>query len=280
MPYQATVYNVMIASPGDVQTEPRLAREIIHEWNAIHANSRKMVLQPVGWETHSHPSMEDRAQGVLNEQILSDADLLIAIFWTRLGSPTGEAPSGTVEEIERHIKDDKPAMLYFSSSPVRLDSVDAEQYQALRNFQEECKARGLIEIYDSDGDFRRKFTRHLAATINSHPDFSIVSEGNADERPAIPIRSVPTLSQEARVLLMDAADDPHGNISHAKYVNGEKLTTNGRQYIEAGNPRSRALWVGALEELTFAGLFQAIGHSGGVFQITREGYQVAETLTE
>src|SRR5882757_9688453 len=109
MSYNATIFNVMIASPGDVTVERNLAREAIHEWNAIHSVSRGIALMPIGWETHSHPSMEDRAQGVLNKQILNEADLLVAMFWTRIGTPTGEAVSGSVEEIERHISAGKSA---------------------------------------------------------------------------------------------------------------------------------------------------------------------------
>jgi hypothetical protein len=87
VPYQASVFSVMIASASDVQHERSIVREVIYEWNSIHSKSRKTVLQPVGWETDAHPSMEGRPQGILNKQILKDADLLVAMFWTRLGTP-------------------------------------------------------------------------------------------------------------------------------------------------------------------------------------------------
>src|ERR1700716_3442973 len=115
MSYASTVFNVLIASPGDVNAERDLAREVVYEWNASHSRSRKIVLQPIGWETHSHPTMGDRAQSILNEQILKDADLVVAIFWTRIGTPTGEAPGGSVEELQRHMTENKPAMVYFSA---------------------------------------------------------------------------------------------------------------------------------------------------------------------
>jgi len=35
MPYEATVYNVFIASPGDVLAERTIARDVIYEWNAV-----------------------------------------------------------------------------------------------------------------------------------------------------------------------------------------------------------------------------------------------------
>jgi len=101
--YNATVFNVLIASPGDVQVERNVVREVIHEWNAIHSRHREMVFQPIGWETHSHPSMSGRGQAVLNEQIVRHADMLVAIFWTRIGTPTGEAPGGSIEELDRHL---------------------------------------------------------------------------------------------------------------------------------------------------------------------------------
>ena len=39
------------------------------------------------------------------------------MFWTKLGTPTGVADSGTVEEIDQFVEANKPAMLYFSSRP-------------------------------------------------------------------------------------------------------------------------------------------------------------------
>ena len=108
----------MIASPGDVAQERFPAQRIVHEWNAIHSRDRGIVLQPVMWEPHSSPAMGDRAQAIINKQILRDADLLVGIFWSRFGTPTGEAASGTVEEIGEHLKAGRRAMLYFSTAPL------------------------------------------------------------------------------------------------------------------------------------------------------------------
>src|SRR5205814_8286775 len=108
---------------------------------------------------------EARPQAIINKQVLAECDLLIAVFWTRLGSPTGKSPSGTVEEIEEHLKAGKPAMIYFSSAPVRPESVDQKQYKALLQFKEKCLKRGLIETYDSLSGFRDKVSRQLAHTV-------------------------------------------------------------------------------------------------------------------
>ena len=37
MAFQAKVYKIMIASPGDVDDERNIVRDVIAEWNAIHS---------------------------------------------------------------------------------------------------------------------------------------------------------------------------------------------------------------------------------------------------
>jgi hypothetical protein len=165
--YSATVLNVMIASPSDVPQERFIARDVITEWNTIHARDKQIVLMPVGWETHGTPETGDRPRAIINGQLLKNADLLVAVFWTRLGSPTGVALSGTVEEIEEHLRAGKPAMIYFSSAPVRPDSINSEQYTAVKAFKDLLAGRGLYSEYESLSDFKDKFARHLAQTVIS-----------------------------------------------------------------------------------------------------------------
>ncbi len=159
MSYEARVFNVMIASPGDVASERNIARKAIHEWNVVHSRARQIVLLPVGWESHSSPEMGRRPQELLNNQILDKCDLLVGVFWTRIGTSTDEYASGTVEEIEKHVDAGKPVMLYFSDQPAHLDSVDPEQYAKLKAFKTSCQGRGLYESYDSHSDFKEKFYR-------------------------------------------------------------------------------------------------------------------------
>jgi hypothetical protein len=129
------------------------------------------------------PLMGDRPQEIINSQVLEDSDLLIAVFWTRLGTPTDEAGSGRVEEINKHLEAGKPALIYFSSTPVQLESVDEAQYRALKEFKEECKERGLIQTYDSPSEFRDKLYDHLSITINTHPYFLDVIEATGGKEP-------------------------------------------------------------------------------------------------
>ncbi|PYI84461.1 MAG: DUF4062 domain-containing protein [Verrucomicrobia bacterium] len=281
MSFAATAYNIMIACPSDVQVERNIVREVVHEWNVVNAAKRGVVLLPIGWETHSTPIMGDRPQALLNEQVLEGSDLLVAIFWTRIGTPTGAAPSGTVEEIQEHIKTGKPALVYFSAAPVRPDSVDEDQYKRLKEFRELCKKEGLIETYDDSNDFRQKFARHLAKTVNDHSRFANAEmPETAIDFPALIGQkpSLPQLSKEAMELLIEASQDPTGHIHHVRYIGGVMLQTNQKQFIEPNNPRSRAVWEGALQELQRENLIEALGYKGEAFQVTNSGYELAEIL--
>ena len=104
MARQVTEYKVLIASPGDLGGFRETACETLAKWNQLHSSQTQVTLTAVMWESQSSAEMGARAQAIINDQLVDDADIVIGMFWTRLGTPTGEAESGTVEEIERLIK--------------------------------------------------------------------------------------------------------------------------------------------------------------------------------
>lgn len=276
MPYQSTAYKVFIASPGDVKEERSIVREVLAEWNDINSEKRALVLLPIGWDTHSTPEMGSPAQEIINKRVLKTADILIGVFWTKVGTPTDRYPSGTIEEIEEHIKASKPTLLYFSSAPVRLDSVDHNQYDKLQVFKESCKPRGLFQSYDSIDDFRTKFNRHIGLELNK-ARYATTDEGG----PVMvgPKRiALPGISNEALELLIAVTKDPSGQLVRFSAMNGVFIQANGRQFTEDENPRSRALWEDAIRELEDAGLIESVGYKREIFQATHKGYEVAEKL--
>jgi hypothetical protein len=269
----------MIASPGDVASERAIVRDVVYEWNAVHSSSRKLVLLPIGWETHSSPDLGAPAQAIINKQVLAKCDLLVGVFWTRIGTPTERHLSGTVEEIEEHIAAGKPTMLYFSSQPVALDTVDIDQIQRLKKFKESCQSRGLYESYDSHGDFKDKFYRHLQLKVNDHPFFQLGGESSHHGTELVESRTqLPQLSPEARVLLKEASQDSGGTIIHARYLSGTAIQTNGKNLIPSNERREVAKWEDALEQLSSNGFVVDRGFKGEIFEITNLGYQVADMI--
>jgi hypothetical protein len=280
MSYMATIFRVMIASPSDIGAERSIVREVLAEWNAVHSEMRTIVLLPLAWETHTSPEMGDRPQAIINKQILKNCDLLVGVFWTRIGTSTGKYPSGTVEEIEEHIKTGRPVMLYFSSMPVLPDSVDPDQYAALANFKESCKVRGLLETYSDINDFKTKFYRQLQLKLNSEAVFTCVSTPSTSSQvtTASGVPDLPALSREAQILLKEASQDPNGNILRLPHLGGLLVQSNGKEFVRDNNPRQRAAFEGAIEELEDLGLIKAGGYKREVFEITREGFRLAELI--
>jgi hypothetical protein len=74
--YLAHTLNVLIASPGDTVEQRNAIRVTILEWNDSNSQYYQVTLLPVMWETHTFPAL-GRPQGVVNDQIVSGADVLI-----------------------------------------------------------------------------------------------------------------------------------------------------------------------------------------------------------
>jgi hypothetical protein len=66
MPRNSTVYEVLIASPGDVVSERVVVAEVVEDWNAAHAKHLGIMLQSRRWELDSRPELGERPQAIIN----------------------------------------------------------------------------------------------------------------------------------------------------------------------------------------------------------------------
>ena len=111
--------------------------------------------------------MGDRPQAIINYQLVKDCDLLVGVFWTRIGTKTGVAISGTAEEIEQFVNLNKPVMLYFSQNPIEPDKIDITEFSTLKEFKEKMRVQGLTETYHNIPDFKHKFSRQLSINVSN-----------------------------------------------------------------------------------------------------------------
>lgn len=165
MPTLGTIVRVLIASPSDCAEERDVVCDVIRDWNAANTLSTPTIIEPIRWETHAIPALGDRPQALINRRLVEISDMLVGVFWTRLGTDTGVAASGTVEEIEQFQQSGRPVMLYFSTAPAKLGSVDHDQYAKLQAFRDNLKSQGLVFEFDSTGQLQVQLTRHLAAAM-------------------------------------------------------------------------------------------------------------------
>lgn len=143
---------VFIASPGDVLDQRNLLENIIWQWNNEHTDSKNTILMPIRWENNSTASyrINQDGQAVINEQILEDSDILIAIFGHKIGTRTMSGKSGTVEEINYFYDKYKRGVGIFF---VEGDSVPKEfisDYSMVEKYKKhlETEHRGIYDKFD------------------------------------------------------------------------------------------------------------------------------------
>lgn len=294
----ATVLNVLISSPSDVSAERDAVEKAIHQWNTNHHKSTGIMLHPVRWETHSYPAMGERPQGIVNKQIVQDADFLIGIFGIRMGTPTGNAPSGTSEEIEEIRKTGRHVALYFSDAPVPRD-VDRTQWDALEVYRRSLGEQGLYSTFTSVDDLYRKVTNDLPKIMNdvltklrnNKIVSSVPKQESIDPQPAKRVqpfnrgsvvrpRGDIELSPREMELLWEAARSSNGEIYHSSTFEGQGIRANGRHFLDGADARIASEWLSALRGLEDRGLIDALSGDRDFFRVTGEGYEVADELEE
>lgn len=165
MPLKASIYRILIASPSDVKDERVATRDIILEWNASHSDSTSVYLEPIMWETHVAPKLGDKPQNIINDQIINTIDIVIGIFWGRLGTPTEKENSGSVEEIKKVTERTSNAIVGFSQKPIPPYEIDNVQFEKLKLFRKECEENGIIFTFENQDEFRHRLSRHLTKTM-------------------------------------------------------------------------------------------------------------------
>ena len=270
-----TFIRIFIASPGDVYQEREEACRVIQSWNAAHSLSRSVLVEPVRVETHSHAVQGGHPQDLINSQLLDRCDLLIAILWSRLGTPTNSDLSGTVQEI-REFSETKGAdrvLIFFCDRDIP-NSSDLDQVKAVRSFKDSIKSQGLYTPYTEVSEFGSLFRHQLDLAMNK------VLEG--EEFDAVSARATGNSEivflPEANTILAAAAMADRTTITLIRMRSGHKLCAGNVALNVTGDDRSEARWESGLEQLENYGFVEDLGHKREVFRLTRSGFEAADQL--
>lgn len=165
------IVEILIASPSDVLEIRKKIPRIFNSWNATHEFAH---LSAVEYESHSAPQMGAHPQHILNKQLLDRCQLLIAIFWHKIGTPTPDAPSGTISEIREfsNRKGPQRVMLYFCNrpSPHEIDELPIDEIQVLQQFKKEMQSTALYCDFKLDEEFEANVYRHLETHVRKLVD--------------------------------------------------------------------------------------------------------------
>lgn len=169
MPRVTTTLQVFVASPSDVSHERELLDGVVSELNAIWSRTTGINMELLRWETHVRPAFGSDPQAVINQQIGDDYDVFIGILWSRFGTPTPRALSGTQEEFDRAVARKKgpnppEVMIYFKDAPLSPSKIDSAQLALVHHFKASISGLGgVYSVFEDDADFQVSLRSHLSA---------------------------------------------------------------------------------------------------------------------
>lgn len=175
MPRTVLEYKCLLISPSDVQEEREGLTDCVEQWNAQIGGALGAKVELVKWETHSAPDLSGEPQYVLNQQIVDHCDFGVAVFWYRLGTPTNNHESGSVEEIDRMSQSGKRVLIYFSSCAIPQNALSTDQFAKLQKVKKSFQEKGLLGSYSDTENLKQQFQLHLTKVISE-----LLSKDKAD----------------------------------------------------------------------------------------------------
>lgn len=182
-------YKCFIASPSDVTEERKEILAAIEDVNREDGKDLGFIVEPVMWE-NTVPAQGDGGQEVINQQLEpGNQDMFIGVFWSKIGSPTKDFNSGTIEELhlaeEAYAKTGRPQiMLYFCTRALPRD-VDVNQLQKVNDLQKVCKDKYLYKEFVSKEQLRGFVRQGIKSCIRksngSNPVKCVAAEKGTDD---------------------------------------------------------------------------------------------------
>ena len=167
MSTQAEIYKCFIASPSDTSKERDACDEVFNEINKTIGDRFKFRIESVRWEKDARPQFGKSPQDVINKQLLNDIQLFIGIMFTKFGTPTDNAGSGTEEEFcwaydEFEKGHDIEIMFYFNDEEISPSNINHEQAGKVKKFKDLISEKGGLYLqYKGVDDFKSKIRTHL-----------------------------------------------------------------------------------------------------------------------
>lgn len=151
-----TEYDLLISCQGDIEEFTSVIEEAVKKFNSLFGRTNNVLVNAKYWKEDSYPQMGDKPQAILNRQLVNECDMLIAVFWTKFGSPTDRYGSGTEEEIEEMISAGKQVFLYFLDKPCPPSKYSLD-YDNVKKFKEKCNRRGFYAEVSDERALSEKF---------------------------------------------------------------------------------------------------------------------------
>ncbi|MBS1660276.1 MAG: hypothetical protein JST68_04415 [Bacteroidetes bacterium] len=136
---------IFISCTSEIKEETDSIKLIIDEINKTSGKHSGYVIESLNWNLDTYTQIGEDAQEVINNQIDAQYDILVALLWQRIGTPTRRDKSGTIEEINNAITNKKEILLYFKTTPPEnLNLIDLDQLNKINLFKKELQEKGVL----------------------------------------------------------------------------------------------------------------------------------------
>lgn len=175
---------IFVASPSDMSPERERVGKVVTRLNRSTARELGLVLEFTDWSTYVRPSMGDRPESVILEQIGVDTwDVFIGLLWLKFGSPPGaEDPvtrmpyaGGTQEEFALAYRSwqstKRPSIMMYRCErvPKTLREIKGSQLELIDAFFSEFEAEnatpGLYQPFLEAEELEDHLYSHLSALL-------------------------------------------------------------------------------------------------------------------
>ena len=274
---RANIYRIMIGSPSDIVDEVMVAKKIILQWSCLNAEAHHIVVLPLHWKENAYPGVGKHPQKMLDKQLVEKSDMLVCIFGSKIGTATDTSDSGSIEEIEEHIKAGKQVMIFFKKSSEDIYSIDKEQLDKLKQFREEYKDKALWVDYDDAHEFGELFQQKLGLFINANwlnedTDEIITEENN----------KIQFSEEELQIFAHWSQDNTGTPYTHMTFMgNRTEIHLAFRYGVTLYTPQDRAWWEDFMERLSvldYIRLDKYDQYRHPLYKITAKGYEFGGSI--
>ena len=266
----------MIGCPSDIKKEVCIAKQVIIEWSCTNAELHNMAILPLHWSTDSYPVIGQHPQKELNHQIVDKSDMLICIFGAKIGTPTDTAESGSIEEIEEHIKAGKPVMVFFRRN-IDVSSVNPDELKRLNDFKQKSRTTCMWAEYQDESDFADVLHKKLNLYLNDNwLKQQLISTNTRAPQPQF------VLNDDETLIFSRWANDQYNTpYMTVQLRSGLQISLAYHFGLTLKTNEEKAWWEDFIERLMNAGYIKhdtPDKHGHPRYKITKQGYDFAKTL--
>ncbi|MBQ9229780.1 MAG: hypothetical protein IJ190_01235 [Prevotella sp.] len=257
-----------------------MAKTVIRSWSETNAETDKIVLLPLHWSTNSFPEIGIHPQKALDRQLVDRSDLLVCIFASKIGTATDTADSGSIEEIEEHVKHNKPVMLYFRKN-IDISSTSPENLQKLMDFKQRMKDKTLWWEYNDEHDFKDTFKQHLQEFLNSTWLKENMAEVTEERKTLSQEKVNVSFTSQELTMFYKWANSEDSRYMVVRDRSGVGVIMGPKTGYHFKRGKEEAEWKDFMKRLLDLGYIQikrVDKENNPIYEITKKGYDFANTL--